>query len=290
MMVAMTETAPETTPGGSPRSEERTRRSRTALVTFLGSIVRRFGDWVPVAAAVEMLGHSGLDEASVRTAVFRLKQRGWLVPETRAKVKGYALTPLALTALAAGDEIIWHPRQPARLDDGWCIVNFTVAESERSLRHKLRAHLTALGFGNVGSAVWIAPARMLDAARTAIDEFELGAQSLIFVGEYAAGQDIGRVVRSGWDLDAIAERYRAFLAAYSDQARSPGPVEGREALRRYLAVVDDWRQLPFRDPGLPVEVLGDDWPGPDAAALFETLILQLEGRALAHAATFWPTA
>ena len=66
-------------------------------------------------------------------------------------------------------------------------------------------------------------------------------------------------------------------------------ADGAEALRLYLAVVDDWRQLPFRDPGLPAEVLGDAWPGPEAVALFETLTRQLEGRALAHAAGFWPS-
>lgn len=268
-------------------------RTRTVLVTFLGSIVRRMGGWFPVSGAVEVLGRSGLDAAGVRTAVFRLKQRGWLVPESRANVKGYALTASALEALAAGDEVIWHARQPARLDQGWCIVNFTVAESARALRHRLRSHLAALGFGNVGSAVWIAPARMLDAARQAIDELGLGGQSIVFVGDYAGGQDLEKLIGSGWDLPAIAERYRAFIELYGERSRildGTEVIDGQEALRLHLAAVDDWRRLPFRDPGLPPEILPADWPGPAAVALFEKLTLQLEGRALAHAAGFWPTA
>ncbi|MFD0331386.1 hypothetical protein ACFQZC_32685 [Streptacidiphilus monticola] len=63
-------------------------RSRTVLVSFLGAIVRKMGNWMPIAGTVELLAESGLDAASVRTAVFRLKKRGWLEPESRAGVRG----------------------------------------------------------------------------------------------------------------------------------------------------------------------------------------------------------
>src|SRR5688572_23356338 len=97
-------------------------RSRTVLVTFLGSIVRRMGNWMPIGGTIELTAELGLDASSVRTAVSRLKKRGWLVSETRGGVRGYGLSAAALASLAAGDEVIWHARQPANLADGWCVI------------------------------------------------------------------------------------------------------------------------------------------------------------------------
>ncbi|MCS5736090.1 PaaX family transcriptional regulator [Herbiconiux daphne] len=287
------------------------RMSRTILVGFLGSVVRTMGNWMPIAGAVDLMGRCGLDESSVRTAIFRLKQRGWLVPETRARAKGYLLTDLALESLAAGDEIVWHARQAADLDEGWCIVNFSVPESARAKRHKLRAHLASLGFGNIGSGVWIAPARMLDAAKRAIDELELTAQSAVFVGDYVAGQDLDALLSSGWDLAEIDRRYREFIEAHAGEADrieaavgadgsggasgsagadGSGDIDGEQAFVAYITVINEWRKLPFRDPGLPREVLAADWPAPAAGLLFERLVTLLEGRALAYAAAQWPAA
>ncbi|MER5636077.1 PaaX family transcriptional regulator C-terminal domain-containing protein [Kitasatospora sp. NPDC002227] len=263
-----------------------TARSRTLLVSFLGAVVRPMGDWMPIAGAVELLGRSGLDAASVRTAVFRLKKRGWLESESRSGQRGYALTPAALEALAAGDEVIWHARQPADLGDGWCLVNFSVPESARAVRHQLTAHLSSLGFGNIGSAVWIAPARMLPAARRAIAELDLTEQCAVFVGDYVGGQQLTTTVRNGWDLGEIDRRYREFITEYSDVPTTG--LDDADAFTTYLAVIDHWRKLPFRDPGLPLEVLTEDWTGPTAVHLFEHLVATLEPPALTHAATSWP--
>jgi phenylacetic acid degradation operon negative regulatory protein len=283
-MVAMTTTERDDRP-------ESTHRSRTVLVTFLGSIVRRMGNWMPIAGTIDLMAQLGLDAPSVRTAVFRLKKRGWLDSETRAGVRGYALTSEALTVLAAGDEVIWHLRQPANLEDGWCVVNFSMPESARAKRHQLRAHLSALGFGNVSTAMWIAPARMQVAAARAINELGLTSYCAVFVGEYVAGQDLTALLHRSWDLQAIDARYRAFIDRFREQARSleaSDVIEPLEAFVAYVGLVDHWRELPFRDPGLPEELLPDGWLARDAGALFERLAALLEGRALGHAASHWP--
>lgn len=269
------------------------RASRTVVVSFLGAVVRRMGGWLPIGGTIDLLAAVDLDGPTVRTAVFRLKKRGWLVPETRASVRGYALTPLAAEALARGDELIWHARQPAVLQDGWCIVNFSVPEAMRSRRQQLRAHLAALGFGNVGTATWIAPARMLPAAEAAIAELDLVGHSAVFVGSHVGGQDLSELIRESWDLVGIDRRYREFTAEYAEISRAldgRGGIEPAQAFATYLRVVDAWRRLPYRDPGLPRTLLPEDWSGPEAAALFEHLVQSLEGRALAHAAGHWPAA
>lgn len=261
-------------------------------MTFLGAIVRPKGDWMPIAGTVDLLTQLGLDARSVRTAVHRLKTKGWLDSEARGGARGYTLTDAALRVLAAGDEVIWHARTPAELADGWCVVHFGVPESMRAKRHRLRAHLSHLGFGNVGTALWIAPARMREAAERAVAELDLGAQTAIFVGDYHGPQDLTDLLYSSWDLAAIDESYREFADAYEARAaaftgRRPDP---EEAFVTYIAMLDRWRKLPFRDPGLPREVLAPDWNGPRAVAVLERLVAALEEPALAHAATHWPSA
>lgn len=274
-------------PGSAPQG----RRSRTVVVSFLGSFVRRMGNWMPIAGTVDLMTQFGLDAPGVRTAVFRLKERGWLVPESRGGVRGYALTAQATATLAAGDEVIWHARQPADLADGWCVVNFSVPESARAKRHQLRAHLAHLGFGNIGTAMWIAPARMQAAAENAIAELGLDKYAAIFAGDYIGTQDLSTLLYQSWDLAGIDQRYREFIARYGEVARdleARAAIDPERAFVTYLGVVDHWRKLPFRDPGLPRELLADDWSAPAASALFEKLVAILEGRALAHAAGYWP--
>ena len=283
---------PQVTKAGPAPAGQRNRRSRTTVVTFLGAVVRPQGDWMPIAGAVDLLTQVGLDAPSVRTAVHRLKQNGWLASETRDGARGYALTPTALGILAAGDEVIWHARRPADLADGWCVVHFGVPETMRAKRHQLRTHLAHLGFGNVGTAMWIAPARMREAAERAVAELGLDAHAAIFVGDYHGPQDLTELLYNSWDLADIDQSYRDFVQEYGARAArsANGTPAGQEAFTTYLRVVDQWRKLPFRDPGLPREVLAPDWSAPEATALFERLVTVLEKPALKHAATYWPSA
>ncbi|MFJ9392358.1 PaaX family transcriptional regulator C-terminal domain-containing protein [Nocardioides sp. NPDC101246] len=280
-----------TTAEAAPASQQN-RRSRTTVVTFLGAVVRPLGDWMPIAGAIDLLAQVGLDAPSVRTAVHRLKRNGWLDSETRAGTRGYALTSTARSTLAAGDEVIWHARTPADLADGWCIVNFGVPESMRAKRHQLRAHLSHLGFGNVGTALWIAPARMRDAAERAVTELGLESYAAIFVGGYHGTQDLTELLYSSWDLEAIDQSYRDFIATHNALAArlEKATPSGQDAFVTYLDVVGRWRKLPFRDPGLPHDVLAPDWSAPAAVALFERLVDVLEKPALAHASAHWPSA
>ena len=267
-------------------------RSRTVVVSFLGAVVRPMGGWMPIRGAVDLLTPMGLDAQSVRTAVFRLKQRDWLTPETRAGVRGYALTDTALAALAAGDEVIWHAREPADLADGWCILSFSVPESARARRHQLRSRLTALGFGMMGGGVWIAPARMAGAAERAIEELGLTSRCALFVGRHVGGEQLSELISDSWNLEEIDQQYQEFIRSCADLAtpQRHGAPDGADAFTAYLGVIDRWRKLPYRDPGLPQEVLPAGWSGPEAGALFERLVAALEEHALAHACTSWGAA
>jgi phenylacetic acid degradation operon negative regulatory protein len=261
--------------------------ARTLLVTLLGAFSRRVGNWLPISGVVDLLETVGADEARVRSSVSRLKQRGWLVQERREGRNGYALTPLAIDALDAGDRVIWHARQPAVLAEGWCIVNVSVPEREREKRHLLRSRLAGLGFGNIGQGLWLAPARMRAEALELIDVLELREYTNAFVGSYEGGQELIRMVRSAWDLDQLHALYRKFVAEHQPDIDYLLELQGadvppRDAFIRYMLALDDWRALPLRDPGLPRELLRRDWAGDAATALIERIVARLEKPALAY--------
>ncbi|WP_460062650.1 PaaX family transcriptional regulator C-terminal domain-containing protein [Streptomyces sp. YKOK-I1] len=63
--------------------------------------------------------------------------------------------------------------------------------------------------------------------------------------------------------------------------RAPEPLE---AFRTYVPMLTQWRRLPYRDPGLPLDLLPPDWKGVAAAGLFERLDALLRPAAASHAA------
>jgi phenylacetic acid degradation operon negative regulatory protein len=262
---------------------------RTLLVEFLGAFVRHQDNWAPVAALVSLMGEIGLDESTVRTLVSRLKQRGWLVPERRNGANGYRLSDTALRSLEEGDRIVWHARQHVSLADGWTLVAFSVPERERSKRHLIRSRLGALGFGNVGAGIWLAPARMLPDARSLLAELGLTKFVDLFTAQYAEGQELSELIERGWDLKSLNHDYRQFVAEHEPVLKEwlAAPRSDADGFRAYMHALNQWRKLPFRDPGLPSELLGSDWAGDAAGVLFEKVVESLEPSAVRHVQSHW---
>lgn len=259
---------------------------RSLIVTLYGAYSRQSNGWLSVSVLVRLLAELGVDEAAVRSSVSRLKQRGLLLPEPRNGVVGYALSRQAQQILAHGDRRIFN-RTRADLADGWVLVAFSVPERERSSRHLLRSELTRLGFGTVAPGMWIAPARLTDDTREAVERLGLGAYVELFAAEHLAFGDVrGRVLR-WWDLDGLQAQYAAYLTRWSPvlrRARRRRVVHGTTAFAEYVGTLTDWRRLPYLDPGLPLDALPRGWQGLRASDVFFSLRDLLEDPAAAHVA------
>ncbi|WP_236791804.1 PaaX family transcriptional regulator C-terminal domain-containing protein [Amycolatopsis sp. GM8] len=260
---------------------------------FLALIVRPAGGWAPVSAIVELMAELGFDEALVRAMVSRQKRRGWLEPEKRGRMRGYRLSELALTNIAESDKIVWHPREEARIEDGWVLVTFSVPESARTRRHLLRSRLGSLGFGAIGPGTLLAPARMEGPMNAVLRQYDLGRFVDVFHASLPSAADPAEVIGRGWDLAELNDAYLDFVEVYRPVAElwaARGTADGgrdAEAFRDYVLAFNRWRRLPLRDPGLPSHLLGAEWAGQDAGRLFEDLVDMLRDRAIGFARGRW---
>ena len=256
---------------------------RSLIVSFFGAYGRELGGWIAVADLVTLLGRLGVDAPAVRSAVSRQKQRGFLQARQLGGVAGYSLSQEAEQILADGDRRIYQ-RHDVQLSDGWVLAVFSVPETERHRRHLLRSRLSRLGFGTTAPGVWVAPSHLAEEARHTLERLGLAEYVHLFHADYLAYADLRDAAAKWWDLGEVQAGYAEFSAQF--QATGADAADRADddaaAFATYLRALDAWRRMPYRDPGLPRELLPEDWQGNQAADIFFGLHDRLRGRGLGY--------
>lgn len=245
--------------------------STTSLLrTIVGLYLRDAGGWMSSAELVTLMEAVGVSAALTRTALTRLRKKAVLDAEARAGSAGYAVGARARHMLDRGDRRIHQPRSMGP-GDAWCLVSFTIPESERGLRHQLRRRLHWIGCGTVGPGLWICPDYLRPEAEEILEDLGLRGAAVLFVTSTPLVEGPLRgVVAEWWDLDELAGLHRGFLAAQEGVALEPR-AEGATAFSAYVRCIDSWRIIPYVDPGLPADALPTDWPGAASSGRFLAL-------------------
>jgi phenylacetic acid degradation operon negative regulatory protein len=265
------------------------RRPKTLILDLYGRYSAQVHGWIAVSDLVELMGLLGVDEQAVRSAVSRMTRRGLLRQEVRGRVRGYASTPTADELFADGDRHIYTSMEPARLEDGWTVLSFSMPESERDKRHVLRSKLMWLGMGNLSSGVWIGPHRILPDVVATVKALGFEDFVDVFAASYEGMGPVTDLVRRSWDLPALAALYGEFIERHQPELdrvrRARRQITPQHAFVTYTLALHEWRKFPYLDPGLPVELVPQPWPGRVAANLFHDLRSRLEETAFDYVAT-----
>lgn len=257
--------------------------STTSLLrTVIGLYLRDLDGHIATRTMVLLLESLGISPAHTRTALARVRRRGLLDTSPRAGIPGYALQSAARHMLERGDRRIFHPRSMTE-DDRWCLLSFTVPESERDRRHQLRRRLSAIGCGTVAPGLWICPDFLRDEVEEIVEDLGMRDRTVLFVTDTPlTGGTLADSVAQWWDLGAVAALHHEFLestAALLTAANDPAA-----AFSHYVRSIDSWRAIPYLDPGLAPSVLPADWPGPASTARFARLRELFEVPAALHVA------
>lgn len=252
--------------------------ARDWILVLFGRFIRERYGWISSRHLVELLEPLGADAASTRTAISRMKRSGFVESRERDGLAGYQLTDAGERFFADGDQRVLA-RAPG--DGRWVLASFSVPESKRSIRYRVRARLLDLGFGQESSGLLIAPSGLCGEAERALRRERLDEWVSLWVADFGALGSITEVVERSWDLEALRARYASYIQA-SMASLERGASDQQEAFALYVQRINDWRELSYLDPGLPALALPVDWPGPVAQELFETVERRLRPAADAH--------
>ncbi|GAA1219509.1 PaaX family transcriptional regulator [Rhodoglobus aureus] len=256
--------------------------SATSLLrTFVGSQLRQLGGWISSAQLVRIMEALGVPANGARSAITRVKSKGLLFSEVVNGQQGYRVNADAVPMLESGDRRIFSFRQQ-REDDHWCLISFSIPESRRDARHQLRRRLGWIGCGTVATGLWICPAALKDEVQEILDDLDLRECATLFItGRPEANRSLEDAAAQWWDLERLRELHERFLAQHSSQV-GPAATDA-EAFARYIHALDQWRVIPYLDPGLPNSALPTEWPGQASLELFGRISRSLAARAHAFA-------
>jgi len=247
-------------------------RPNSFIFGLFGDFVQRPGRpdaaiWI--GSLARLMAAFGISEPAVRQAVSRMSRQGWLAAGRRGSRAFYTVTERGRRRIEQVSPRVYGP--VVEWDGRWRMLTYSVTETTRERRDRLRKDLSVLGWAPLSASTWISPADALDAAREAAESAGALADIDLFAGDYRGPRTDRELLERCWDLGAIARAYDEFVQRYRpryERERAGGGLGDEEAFVERMWLVHDYRKFAYVDPGLPSELLPAHWHGNVAAGLF----------------------
>jgi phenylacetic acid degradation operon negative regulatory protein len=228
---------------------------------LFGDYLRYRGGEVRLRALVSLMACFDVPESTVRVVVNRMRKEGWLSSRREGRETVFSLTAAAWELLDEGRDRIFN-RARGPWDGHWHMVIYSVPETERALRERLRKKLAWLGFGSLSPAVWLSPHDRGDQVLAAFSD-ESAAKLDVFRSRSKGFDADCDIAARAWDLADLDRDYVDFLDVHRPRLRAyrAGEPQVAEALVERMKLIYAYRHFPFRDPDLPPELLPEGWHG-----------------------------
>lgn len=265
-------------------------RPRSMLFTLYGDYVYPGGGDIWLGSLVQIGAALGMSEVAVRSAVARLARERWIVARKNGNRSYYGLSATGRALIEEGTRRIYRTNG-RRWDGNWCLLTYSIPESKRALRDRMRKRLAYLGFGAMGGGVYVAARDASADVHRLAHSLGAGDFARTFLAQRAGLTTNDQIVRECWELPRIAATYERFIRHYSpllerDRAnKKAGTLAPAQAFVMRFALTHDFRRFPFIDPDLPDSLLPKDWAGARGRRLFESYHAMLTGDALRFFAT-----
>lgn len=250
-------------------------KPRALILDLFGDYLRYAGGEARLGDLTELLAVFGVEAATVRVNLSRLRKEGWFTTRRVGRETVYALTPELLAILDEGRERIFQ-RRDEPWEGRWTMAIYQVPEAERAVREQLRKRLAWHGFGQLSPSTWLSPHDLMAEVREIAADHPSAKVDALWCGTGDLQEDRDLAARC-WDLEQLGADYRHFIRTYEarkDEALDPGQ-DGRTALVERMRIIGDFRRFPFRDPYLPRELQPEGWPSSEAYSLFGAVHRQL---------------
>jgi len=245
--------------------DQRPARANSLIITIYGDFIAPHGGTIWLGSVIKLVEPLGLNERVVRTSVYRLSQEKWLVSQQIGRKSYYSLTASGRKRFEHAYRRIYHVA-PDTWNGEWQMV-ILPSSLTTNQRDTLRKELLWAGYGTLAPGVLAHPSAdtegLLGILQDTACHDKVVAMTAASIGALTS-RPLQELVHECWNLDAIAETYRAFtdrLRPALRALRAARDLDPEQCFLMQALVMHDFRRALLHDPLLPNQLLPRDWSG-----------------------------
>lgn len=252
----------------------------TSLIsTIYGDSLLHRGGNMSLSSLIHLMELFGFNERAVRTAVFRLVKKQWLVSEKIGRISDYRFTEESRERYFRAEQRIYN-LQLREWDNYWSLVLLDHIETEQ--KTILKKELEWLGYASISTNMMAYPdGQDQQRLHYLFSRLQLIEQMMVFKSELlpnVASNVNQLIVEKNWQLNDIKERYLQYLEYFRDiyQLLKQERPNTQQAFQIRTLLIHYYRRIVLKDPNLPLELLPTDWPSINALSLTANIYKEID--------------
>ena len=204
----------------------------------------------------------GISETSLRTHMSRMIRKGFYAGRKEGKSAFYSLSEKG-NKISGNISNSFNTPDWIGWDGSWLGVVFSVPETEKPLRHRIRVKLEAYRFAPWYGGFWIRPYHPKEKISF---ETTAGCRIIHFTNlTEITAEEADRL----WKLEAVGKKMETGIEIISREITEGKVLPSGEALVKRIDTGNRIVSFLFSDPLLPPALLPPGWPGDELRKLFK---------------------
>lgn len=150
-------------------------------------------------------------------------------------------------------------------DNKWRILSYEIPEVKRELRDKLRREVAGWGLGPWHRSFWITPHPIIEELKNLVSQKEEEKYIQAFESDHVFG-DREILIEKVWQKNQLETQYRELFKSWHDilSKQDTKAIKFQQVINTYVNILRN-------DPGLPKELIGENWIGFEAYSIYKEI-------------------
>ncbi len=244
-------------------SKSQSVHANSLVLTIFGDYICSHGGTIWLGSIIKMVEPLGISQRLVRTAVYRLTEKGVLQSKQLGRRSFYSLTEKGFRQFSSAAGRIYRYQQTP-WDGEWRLVFTTLKNISKKDKDKFQNELVWLGFNRLSSGVYAHPLTQVGEVNKIVTEMKLDESVVVMQAKSMGSNPLmssSNMIKQCFNFDVMKYEYLEFINFFSGILKTAESSKTKSDEMCFLLrtlLIHKYMHILLREPELPNELIPED--------------------------------